>query len=123
MDGSDPAGFRIARGDRERMKMYSVPISTVNLPDCGQELKKSESTSQVCFILSLCIVARLTRFKHPQADSSSCNDANATEALLTQLGVEELDGLFGSMSQLMNKEVLYEPLKELHETVCSFAPY
>jgi peroxin-19 len=56
------------------------------------------------------------------------------EALLAQLGVgaggldgveseEELNGLFESMmSQLMSKEVLYDPLKELHEKVCSFAP-
>ena len=68
-----------------------------------------------------------------QADSSANPegvDADSIAALLSQLGVgaddlggagseEELNGLLESMmGQLMSKEVLYEPLKELHDKVC-----
>ena len=58
-----------------------------------------------------------------QADPASSNpSADPLEALLAQLGTgeseEELNGLLETMmSQLMSKEVLYEPLKELHDKV------
>jgi len=59
-----------------------------------------------------------------QADSTPANpNADSLEALLAQFGAggdgeseEELHGLLETMmGQLMSKEVLYEPLKELHD--------
>ena len=61
--------------------------------------------------------------------SSSSGSANDTlETLLGQLDPENADSgedseelqniLENMMRQLMSKEILYEPLKELHEKVC-----
>jgi peroxin-19 len=61
------------------------------------------------------------------APDSSNPNADPVEALLAQLGAgdgeseEDLDGLLETMmSQLMNKELLYEPLKELHDKFPSY---
>ena len=57
-----------------------------------------------------------------QSDAGSSGDP--LDALLAQLGdggeetEEQIQGLLESMmAQLMSKDVLYEPLKELHEKV------
>ena len=72
--------------------------------------------------------------KCPQADASPTqppsDDIESLEALLTQLGTTGSDGLPGPeseeelqqfletmMSQLMSKDILYDPLKELHAKV------
>lgn len=59
--------------------------------------------------------------------SAAASSSDPLEALLSQLGTglesagdsdEELQGMLETMmQQLMSKEVLYEPLKELHDKV------
>lgn len=63
-----------------------------------------------------------------KASSSSGQSSDPLEALLGQLDPgngetgednEELQNILENMMrQLMSKEILYEPLKELHEKVC-----
>ncbi|THH27139.1 hypothetical protein EUX98_g7046 [Antrodiella citrinella] len=62
-----------------------------------------------------------------QAESAASGEEDPLEALLGSLGSEggesdeDLQGILESMmSQLMSKEVLYEPLKELHDKFPSY---
>ena len=67
-----------------------------------------------------------------QADEAAAKPGDGLEDLFARLGgdlggeesEEELKGILETMmSQLMSKDVLYEPLKELHDKVCApFAP-
>ena len=66
-----------------------------------------------------------------QADEAASGPGNELDDLLSRLGgdmdgVESEDKLKGiletMMSQLMSKDVLYEPLKELHEKVGLLIP-
>jgi peroxin-19 len=64
------------------------------------------------------------------AKADAAADADPLAALLASLGGEgeggddELSGMLeGMMGQLMTKEVLYEPLKELGDKVCLTSPH
>ena len=70
--------------------------------------------------------------QHPSSQQSSDEGGDPDlEALFSSLnnmeGNEAEGGLQGlletMMSQLMSKEVLYEPLKEIHEKVCKFTGF
>lgn len=90
-----------------------------NIRKAMEKLKQSDSELHV----------RLSRLNNylqaePLLQADSANGADPFEALLSQLGDgngepdEELQGVLESMmAQLMSKEVLYDPLKELSDKV------
>lgn len=89
------------------------------------KLKESDTALHVCCLARICVCANK---EFEQADSASGEDP--FEALLSQLGggggesEEELHGILETMmAQLMSKDVLYEPLKELNDKVLSCFPW
>lgn len=101
-----------------------------SIREAMERLKNSENSSKVRFCMFPCYcLSDISTACHAQADAANSNDP--LQALLSQLGgmgdmgdmgdlgdTEDVQGLLENMmSQLLSKDLLYEPLKELDEKV------